>query len=62
MKVYMTTVDCCNDCPFVLHEEFGYTRCPHLDKVVHSESIDADCPLPEFEMVNEGSNADIITD
>ncbi len=62
MKVYMTTIDCCNDCPFCDHREMSETWCSHTTKIVHSQSIDAECPLPDFEMINEGDNATIETD
>ena len=56
MKIIMYSIDCCNDCPFCLHEEFGYTRCQYTEKVVRSTEIDNECPLPEFDEVTTGSD------
>ena len=54
MKCVLFTVERCNDCPLVEHGEFSETRCTMLQgKTVASESIDVECPLPDFEEPNE---------
>lgn len=50
MKYVLLTIERCNDCPLVKHDEFSETKCTvQADKTVYSDAVDANCPLPDVE-------------